>query len=568
MSPSETILGALQAAFQPTDARPVWKWAEDEVELSSRQTESPGPFSTTLTPYVREPLNAFADERVTDLSLCWGTQTAKTNSVMMGTAWRMVNRPLPTLWVMPSEDLARSFAETRWLPMVDDCKPLAAKKHPNKRKFTALAQDYQDATLHFVGSNSPANLASRPIGCLLMDEVDKFATQRGAEAGALALAENRTKSFTQPLRVKTSTPTVEDGNIWREFLRSDQRYYMVPCPHCGERQRLEWKNVKWDEDAKDEKGKWDKARVRVTARYVCPHCEGDINDVHKTKMLREGEWVATNPNAEPGRRGYHLNSLYAPWRSCSFGALAVKWLDAQSDLSLLQDFVNSTLAEPWQDVDSNVTDADVWKLRDDTYRRGEIPIQPDFLTLCADPGGQATHYAVLACKFDGEMWLVDWGVLLNPEMLLEQCGKRYPVTENGSEMGIAQGLVDSGYETSRIYDLCAQSGGILWPSKGNDAAVGSWSNTQVPSHPTLRLYTYCDHQLKLDLYIRRIKQGASPRLHLPSDVSSEFVAGLSGQQLVTARSLKGNKQSFKKAPNDHFGDCVKLAMLTTMAARE
>jgi len=567
MTPIDNIISACAACFRPTDARQVWKWAEDEVELSARQTESPGPFSTTLTPYVREPLNAFADEKVTDLVLCWGTQTAKTNSVMMGLAWRISNRPLPSLWVMPSEDLARSFADTRWLPMVDDCKPLRDKKHPNKRKFTALAQDFQDASLHFVGSNSPANLASRPIGCLIMDEVDKFATQRGAEAGALALAENRTKSFTAPLRVKTSTPTTEDGNIWREFLRSDQRYYMVPCPHCNERQRLEWRHVKWDESAKDDKGKWDMARVRVSAHYECPHCQGRINDVDKTKMLRQGIWVPTNENAEPGRRGYHLSSLYAPWKSCSFGALAVKWLQAQSDLSLLQDFINSTLAEPWLDVEGSVGDNDVWKLRDADYKVGEIPVKPDYLTVTADVGGQATHWTVTACNYDGEMWVIDYGIHLSPEQLLETTRNSYTVNGTGEVMGIASGLVDSGYETSRIYDLCANSQGILWPSRGNDAAVGSWSVTQVPSHQMLRLYTYCDHQLKLDLYMHRIKKGGNPRLHLPDNVSAEFVAGLSGQQLLTARSIRGNTQKFKKLPNDHYGDCVKKAMLTTMVAR-
>jgi hypothetical protein len=34
--------------------------------------------------------------------------------------------------------------------------------------------------------------------------------------------------------------------IWPEFLRGDQRYYFVPCPHCDEYQKLVWEQVRWD----------------------------------------------------------------------------------------------------------------------------------------------------------------------------------------------------------------------------------------------------------------------------------------------------------------------------------
>ncbi len=121
---------SLRDVFAPIDNREVWEWAEDEIVLTRRQTETPGPYSTLLTPYVREPLQAFADPAVTDLCLCFGSQTSKTTAMMIGTAWRMVNNPVPSIWVMPSEHLARSFSENRWQPMVDDCDKLRALKPP------------------------------------------------------------------------------------------------------------------------------------------------------------------------------------------------------------------------------------------------------------------------------------------------------------------------------------------------------------------------------------------------------------------------------------------------------
>ena len=131
MTLTEQLDRSLRDVFAPIDTRQVWQWAEDEIVLSRRQTETPGPYSTLLTPYVREPLDCFSDPRVTDLTLCFGSQTSKTTILMIGAAWRMVNNPAPTIWVMPTEHLCRSFSENRWQPMVDDCHKLAALKPAN-----------------------------------------------------------------------------------------------------------------------------------------------------------------------------------------------------------------------------------------------------------------------------------------------------------------------------------------------------------------------------------------------------------------------------------------------------
>lgn len=552
---------ALLKPWEPGDARSVWQWAEEEVSLSLRQTESPGPYSTLMTPYVREVLQCFRDERVSDLVLCWGTQTAKTLTSMVGAAWRIVNRPSPALWVMPNEDLAASFSETRWMPLVEDCAPLAAKRHPNQRKFTKLAQDFMQSTLHFVGSNSPANLASRPISFLVLDETDKYAThsKQGTEAGALHLAENRTKSFANPLRVKTSTPTVDDGTIWSEFLLTDQRYYFLPCPHCAKLFRFEWSGVRWDQAARGANGVWDLVRVRISARYECPHCAGEINDGHKSRMLRDGKWIATNDGADGGRRGYHLNSLYAPWKSCSFGALAVRFLQAQSDRSLLQDFMNSTLALPWVDQVERVRDEDVLQLRG-KYSIGTIPVEPALVILTADPGEKETHWAVHALAPNGELFLVDYGKVIAITDLLQLLKEKQYVDCTGKLHGIHTGIVDSGYQTEIVYRVCNFSpwNQRLYPSRGVDAGGKPWNMSQVHGHPQLLLYVYSDFVLKSSYYLDRIAKRLPPLYHLPENVGQEFIAGISGQALVR---LRGKGRAFRKLAFDHYGDCGKLAVL-------
>jgi phage terminase large subunit GpA-like protein len=94
---------------------------------------------------------------------------------MAGLAWSIDVEPSPALWLMPSENLARSFSKSRWLPMLEDSPAMIARFPTDKDQITNLEQQFDRCTLTFVGSNSPANLASRPVRILVADEVDKFA---------------------------------------------------------------------------------------------------------------------------------------------------------------------------------------------------------------------------------------------------------------------------------------------------------------------------------------------------------------------------------------------------------
>lgn len=346
---------ALASIMEPRATGDVWKWVEQTTYLDEKETANPGQYSTSLTPYVREVMDCFGDRSVSDLVLCWGTQTSKTLSLRAGLAYRLVNDPCRTMWIMPNTDLAKSFAQNRWMPFVDYCEPLRLQKPTGtgwRSLYKRSEQHFAKATVHWAGSNSPANIASWSSGLLIMDEVDKFDIGNDKEAGALQNAQERTKTFPYPMRAKSSTPTIKQGMIWVEFLKGDQRYYNVPCPHCDKMIVLKHEQLKWfDVDASESKtdGEWDMRKVRANAYYECQLCEGKILDRHKTDMLEKGKWIPTNAAAADGVRSYHLNSMYAPWRDCRFGSIAVRWLQSLSSRSERHNFVNSWMALPWDE---------------------------------------------------------------------------------------------------------------------------------------------------------------------------------------------------------------------------
>jgi phage terminase large subunit GpA-like protein len=72
-------------------------------------------------------------------------------------------------------------------------------------------------------------------------------------------------------------------------------------------------------------------------------------------MLARGVWIADNPGAQGGKvRGFHLNGLYSPLGWLSWRTIAVEWHQAmqavtRGDLSLLRVFVNTRLAETFEE---------------------------------------------------------------------------------------------------------------------------------------------------------------------------------------------------------------------------
>jgi len=301
----------MRSYWRPESDCPVWLWAENNVVLSPMESaDMAGPFSSAVTPFIREPLECFRDPAVSEVTLLFASQVCKTLMIMLGVAWMVEHKGGRGIWVMDTESNARSFSETRWQPMITESFPELIPA--NRDQFKNLQQNLGDALLHFVGSNSPGNLASRPADWAVCDEIDKFAVTTLREANALDNIFQRLKARSDTFIAKTSTPTDVNGLIWKAYLEGDQRMYHLPCVNCGQPIVLEFENVRWDSRAKTAKG-WDYDLVKKSARYICQKCEKEIHDGQKTIMLRKGDWIPMNPNAAPGVRSYHLNSLYSPW---------------------------------------------------------------------------------------------------------------------------------------------------------------------------------------------------------------------------------------------------------------
>ena len=95
-------------------------------------------------------------------------------------------------------------------------------------------KNFPGGVLYLGWSNSPWELASKPIKKLALDEVDRYPVSLRDEGSPVKVAEQRTANFPRRKILKTSTPKIKGASvIAEEYESSSQAQYWVPCPHCG-----------------------------------------------------------------------------------------------------------------------------------------------------------------------------------------------------------------------------------------------------------------------------------------------------------------------------------------------
>lgn len=544
----------------PANLNP-WEWAEKELELSARITAQPGQYSTLATPYVREPLECFADPAIRKIVLCWSAQSSKTTTLTAALAYTVVNSPGPALFVMPSLEMARSFSENRLMPLINDCPVLARHKTKDRFDFKKTELILARQTIYLQGAN-PNQLSSRPVKYLFLDETDKFDAYDTAksEADLISLAVERTKSYRDHKIIITSTPTVPENPIWVQFKSGDQRYFQVPCHLCGAFFKLEWKQIKWPEIEDTEK-------IRNNTWLECPHCAGRIEEKSKNRLLSAGRWQAENTAANPDTRSYHLNELYSP--ITRWGALAVKFIEASREAKKglcgpLHNFVNSTLAEPWEVIQEDRKPDAILSFRDQRPRSSVPDDVVLGVTAGIDTQDNGFWYAIYGWGRDLEAWLIADGFVDGWEALDSVVFKGGFKSPSGQNHIVCSAFIDSsGHRTKEVYDYCRRNKRAK-PIKGEQELPGPWNVSKIDKYPgtnnpmpsgisLIRLNTqYYKDTLASKLELLPDMPGT---FHFHKDISGDFVSHMTAEY----RDEKGIWRCAKHKRRDLW-DCTVYAM--------
>ena len=533
------------AAFKPPERYTVSTWADKFRVLPSTSAE-PGPWHTHRTPYLREPMDMLNNDLIESIVLCFGAQIGKTEAELNMIGFALHQSKAPVMMVYPTDMLAKFNSEKRVQPMITNTEPLANMY--NENASSKLELNFNTGNYMVLsGANSPSSLASRAIKYVFFDEVDKYPVFSGKEANPIKLATERTKTFVDAKHVMVSTPTVENGNIWTAFKHAHaQKEYYVPCPHCGEYQKLVFKQIKWPDEAKGNKD-----RIRDTAYYECEHCKEAIHDKHKMDMLRKGEWRTENvPDCRVRSVGYHLSSLYSPW--IAFGKVAYEFFTSKDFPDQLMNFINSWLAEPWRSAKTKSTQA--LHFTESTYDRGVVPDKATLLIASVDVQLDHFWWEVRAYAPGVKSYLIDYGQASTWDDLEEIIVNREYPTEYGEPRQVMKAGIDSGFRTDEVYQFCAMFPEICIPLKGSSnhktlTAPYSMSSVEKGVIGGLKLYVLNTDYWKDFIFARMVRPTDEVgTIHLFKDCPQEYTDHLRSEEKQEIRNVKTGEVTVQWKP--------------------
>ena len=390
---------ALMDGLRPEQPLTVSEWADKHRRLSSKASAEPGPWRTNRTPYLREPMDCLSSNSpIQRVVMMFAAQTGKTEAGANWLGYVIDHAPGPMLLVQPTVEMAKRLSKQRLESLITETPVLAEKIAPSRSRDsgnTMFAKDFPGGMMLLTGSNSATGLRSTPCRYIFCDEIDAFPSDVDGEGDPVSLAEKRATTFARRKILLTSTPTVKDfSRIEAEYERSDQRRFYVPCPCCSVMQWLKWPQLKWENNDP------------ATAAYECEVCHERFAEIHKPAMLRNGEWRATAPS-NGKTAGFQLSGLYSPLGWLSWADMVDDFLRAKTDAPMLKSFVNTRLAETWEEDFASKVSADGLLERCEHYQAAMVPEGGLALTVGVDVQDNRLAISVWAWGREEEGWLLD-----------------------------------------------------------------------------------------------------------------------------------------------------------------
>ncbi|MFN3578523.1 MAG: phage terminase large subunit family protein, partial [Tabrizicola sp.] len=460
----------------------------------------------------------------------------------------------PMMIVWPTTEMAQRNSKHRIDPLIEESPVLREIIAPARSRDsgnTVLMKEFRGGVLVMTGANSAVGLRSMPVRYLFLDEVDAYPLDVDGEGDAIHLAEARTRTFARRKILLVSTPTIAGASIIeREYEASDQRRYFVPCPHCGHKQWLRFERLRWERGQPE------------TAAYLCEACEEPIAEYHKPRMLELGQWQA---QAESRTAGFHLSSLYSPWRR--WREIAESWEKATRaegrSVAMIKTFKNNELGETWVE-EGEAPDWQRLLERREDYPIGTVPAGGLLLTAGADVQKDRIEVSVWAFGRGKECWLVEHRVLMGDtareavwKALADLLGQTW-THESGASLPLARLAVDTGFATQEVYAFVrachdARVMAVKGVTRGA-ALIGTPTAVDVSQggkrlRRGVKVYSVAVGLAKLEFYNNLRKSadvaddGTTPIyppgfVHLPK-VDAEFVQQLCAEQLITRRDRNG-----------------------------
>lgn len=296
----------------------ILQWIVERNILS----EKGEPFDFYERPWLLDILTDWNKDIV--ITAC--AQVGKSLTFTVKVAYAIKHLKFHVIYTMPTDDDVREFVAAKVNKFIQS----------NRHEFEGMDSDsierkeMQGRFWFFKGTISKTAAISTTADILVHDELSR------SDQNAIGTYKSRTKASKYKGRWLFSNPGVERDELDMQWIKSDQKEWMITCTGCKDEHFLSWpESVDIDNKC-----------------YVCRACKNPISD----EVRLNGRWIAQNPGSEIS--GYHISHLMCVWISAKE---VIE--DSTGDPQYFNNFV---LGKPYSPGDLSVnkgTILDIWTPR-------------------------------------------------------------------------------------------------------------------------------------------------------------------------------------------------------------
>lgn len=422
------FLGRLLSLLKPPERVSTKEYAEKYRFLSSDVTATPGKMDCSKTPFMFYPMECLDDLDVKIMVARKSAQIAWTETINSYIAKHMDIDPRNIIIAFPSLLAAKSYSNEKLRPLIRSS-PRISKLIGNLSKCSFNFYKFPGGYVKLITAGSVIALKSSTAPILIVEEPSDLLESVGKQGATLDVFSQRNKTFLERMLVYGGTPTDENCKVNAAFQLSNKLVFKVPCPSCGVRDVLDFKNLKCekfqDKQLRPIYGYLDPS----TAYYECPHCGDRWDDAKKEAAVLEAAtsfdkfgWVAT---ADSPIVGFSFNELMSSVPGSSMEILVQNRIKALTDKARgkeekLRAYTNNSMGLPYVTKVIKLSES---KLKDKRLDYPEMVVHAGGLVVTMGVDVQHDRLAIILRAFGraGNSWLVYWGEIYgNPKDLKDE----------------------------------------------------------------------------------------------------------------------------------------------------
>jgi len=552
---NSAVYQALHSLEKPEPLR-LSQWADEHFYLTPESSNIEGPWQTL--PYQKAPMNAISNDDIGIVDWMKSARVGYTKILCAAIGYFAEHKKRNQVLWQPTDSDRDDFVKDEIDPMIREVPAIknVLKADPEKKsKFNTLSKKmFYGSTLDLKGGKAARNYRRMSKDVCMYDELDGFDPDIEGEGAPTSLGDVRNENSSFPKSIRGSTPKTKDqSQIEGSLLQADMVFYRhVPCPDCGELQKLRWANIQWVE------------KNAKTAKYACIECGVLIDYSHYPDMDAQGVWktddgkyideedffrdINDNVIEAPYHIGFHIWAAYSyfnTWTQLVDEFLKAKARKDRGDIGPLKSFINTKLGETWEDEGETLDEVGLMNRRE-PYTHESVPSEVLLLTCGVDIQQDRIELEVMGWLEHDENYGIEYAVIWGdptqpaPWDDLDTILMKIYRTEDGREMPISMTCIDTGYLATTCYEwIRKRQSRRIYGTKGvpgeGRPILSAPSKKKTGRNPIpIKLYTIGTDSAKTLVYANlRIYQPGPGYSHFPSTYSETFFDQLTAEKCVT-----------------------------------